>query len=216
VCPSTTASKAAAASPTETATATPVAPTTASKTTSTSTSSKTTAAASKTTTVAAVTAATPAESAAGPITAAAKHRIKTGAALGRRLAIVEAVKRARWTLGLKAAHTHGIHVVAAGVDLAELANHLDGLVLLVAGLADVLRLRGAPDNERLQGGAERGNRGGGARIQAQRDPIVEPDEAASQQLNLARREQHQVNGSHLKPRRCFIVTNYPLLGENYP
>ena len=84
-----------------------------------------------------------------------------------------------------------------GVEFAELLDHLYRLVLLVGRLGDGVRLRGAPDHQRLQAGPERGDGCGGARIQVQCQPIVHPHRPVRHQLDLSGREQHQMDrGNH--------------------
>jgi hypothetical protein len=73
-----------------------------------------------------------AKSAAGPISPAAKHRVEAGSALGRRRPVFivataaesSALKGTRRPLGLKTAEADGLHAVATGVQLAQLAHHL--------------------------------------------------------------------------------------------
>jgi cytoskeletal protein RodZ len=116
------AAKSSTGAPTSAAAAVPAAETTTPAATETATI-----------TAAAVTSspAAAAESAAGPISPAAKHRVEAGAALGRRRPVFivaaaesSALESTRRPLGLKTAEADGIHAVAAGVELAQLAHHL--------------------------------------------------------------------------------------------
>ena len=94
--------------------------------------------------------------------------------------------------GLEPAHPDLLHPVTAGVHLAQLPHDLDGLVVDVVGCVDILGVLGCSDHERLDGRPQGDDRRRGLGVDVQVDPVVDTNDSGREELDLARRQDHEV------------------------